>query len=63
MAKSTDTLGVKGESEVAKWVFGSLLVLLAAGKFVQSSDGLAAGCAKRRQMRLQASWDPWARWR
>lgn len=35
----------KARSEVG---FGSLFVLLAAGKFVQSSDGLAVGCAERR---------------
>lgn len=43
--------------------FGSLFVLLAAGKFVQSSDGLAVLLRKGDQMQLQASWDPWVRWR
>lgn len=50
----------KARSEVG---FGSLFVLLAAGKFVQSSDGLAVLLRKGNQMQLQASWDPWVRWR
>lgn len=66
MAKTTDTLVKKGESDEAKWVFPSIFCAGEGGQencSLVQTDWLFARSERRTQMQLQSSWDPWVRWR